>query len=86
MTEFIHYFTQITGLGGKVLMEHSFFGKRVYTCEKFDVINDEDKIGLRMMGQDIYVLKKDVKLSKVYDKMYVLADNFLQLTVIVNEL
>ena len=84
MTEFIHYFTQIQGLGGKILMEHSFFGKRVYRCERFNVINDEEKIGLRVMGQDIYVFKKNVTLSKVYDKMFMLADNCLQLTIIVN--
>lgn len=85
MTEFIHYFTQITGLGGKVQMEHSFFGKRIYRCEKFDIINDDEKIGLRIMGQDIYVFKRNVKLHKVYNsKMYILADDFLHLTIIVN--
>lgn len=65
-------------------MEHSFFGKRIYRCEKFDVINNDEKIGLHLMGQDVYILKKDVKLHKVYDKMYLLADDFLQLTIIVN--
>ena len=84
MTEFIHYFTQLTGLGGKVLMEHSFFGKRIYRCEKFDIINDDEKIGLHLMGQDVYIRKMDIKLSKVYDKMYILADDFLHLTIIVN--
>jgi hypothetical protein len=86
LTEFIHYFTKIAGLSGKVLIEHSIFGKRVYRCEKFNVVNDDEKIGLHLMGQDVYVLKRDVKLHKVYDKMYVLADHFLQLTIIVNEL
>jgi hypothetical protein len=86
LTEFIHYFTQITGLNGKVLMEHSFFGKRIYRCEKFDVINDDERIGLRIMGQDIYVRKGDIRLQKVYDKVYILADELLQLTIIVNEM
>ena len=85
MTEFIHYFTKITGLGGKVLMEHTFFGKRVYRCEKFNVINNDEKIGLHLMGQDVCILKRNIKLHKVYDKMYILADDFLQLTIIVNE-
>lgn len=84
MTEFIHYFTQIQGLSGKVLVEHSLFGRRVYRCEKFDVVNDDDKIGLHLIGQDVYVYKEHIKLSKVYDKMFMIADDFLQLTIIVN--
>ena len=84
MTEFIHLFTQLTGLSGKVLMEHSFFEKRIYRCEKFDVINNDEKIGLHLMGKDVYIRKRDIKLSKAYDKMYVLADEFLHLTIIVN--
>ena len=84
LTEFIHYFTQITGLGGKVQIEHSLFGRKIYRCEKFDIINDDEKIGLHLMGQDVYLLKKNIKLHKVYERMYVLADDFLHLTIIVN--
>ena len=86
MTEFIHYFTQLQGLSGKILMEHSFFGKRIYRCEQFDVINNDDKIGLHLMGQDVYMHKRDIKQYKMHKKMLVMADDFLQITIIVNEM
>ena len=86
MTEFIHYFTKITGLSGKVLMEHSFFGQRAYRCEKFHVINNDEKIGLRIMGQEVCIRKSDIKLCKMHNRMFIIADDFLQLTVIVNEM
>lgn len=86
MTEFILNFLTIDGLSGKIMIEHTVFGTSVYRCEKFKVVNDDDRIGLNFMGDDIFIYKKDAKLSKVYNNMFVLADQFQQLTVIVNEL
>ena len=69
---------------GKVLLNHNSFGQRIYRCEKINVVNDDDKIGVRLMGQDLYILKKDIKISKVSDKMIILADDIMQITIIVN--
>ena len=69
---------------GKILINHNLFGQKIYRCEKINIINDDDKIGVRLMGQDLYILKKDIKLSKVSDKMIVLADDMTQFTIIVN--
>lgn len=76
----------INGLSGKIMIEHVIFGRKVYRCERFNVINDEDRIGLHFMDDDIFIYKKDAKLSKVYNNMFVLADQFQQLTLIVNEM
>lgn len=42
------------------------------------------RIYKQMMGQDLYILKEDIKLSKVSDKMFTLADAIMQITIIVN--
>ena len=63
---------------GKVLLNHNLW------CEKINVVNDDDKIGVRLMGQDLYILKKDIQISKVSDKMIILADDIMQITIIVN--
>lgn len=86
LTEFILNFLTIDGLSGKIMIEHSVFGTNVYRCEKFKVINDNDRIGLHFMGNDIFIYKKYTKLSKVYNNMFVLADQLQQITVIVNEM
>lgn len=52
--------------------------------KKINVVNDDDKIVVRLMGQDLYILKKDIKISKVSDKMIILADDIMQITIIVN--
>ena len=69
---------------GKGLLNHNLFGQKIYRCEKINVVNDDDKIGVRLMGQDLYILKKDIKISKVSDKMIILADDIMQITIIVN--
>ena len=79
--EFINEYNN--GMRGKVLLNHNLFGQKIYRCEKINVVNDDDKIGVRLMGQDLYILKKDIKLSKVSDKKIVLADD-TQFTIIVN--
>ena len=84
LAEFINYFLTIDGMRGKVLLNHNLFGQKTYRCEKINVVNDDDKIGVRLMGQDLYILKKDIKLGKVSDKMFILADDIMQITIIVN--
>lgn len=84
LAEFINYFLTIDGMRGKILIDHNLFDQKIYRCEKIKVINDDDRIGIHLMGQDIYIYKKCIKLSKVYDKMFVLADDMMQLTIIVN--
>ena len=69
---------------GKVLLNYNLFGQKIYRCEKINVVNDDDKIVVRLMGQDLYILKKDIKISKVSDKMIILADDIMQITIIVN--
>lgn len=36
------------------------------------------------MGQDLYILKKDINISNISDKMIILADDIMQITIIVN--
>ena len=45
--------------------------------KKINVVNDDDKIGVRLMGQDLYSLKKDIKIGNVSDKMIILADDIM---------
>ena len=52
--------------------------------KKINVVKDDDKIEVRLMGQDLYILKKDIKIGNVSDKMIILADDIMQITIIVN--
>ena len=37
-------------------------------------------------GERIYVYKKDIKLAKAYDNVYIISDSRLQITIIVNKM
>lgn len=86
LAEFINYFLTIDGMSGKILLEHKFFDKKAYRCECFKIVNTDDKIGLHYKGHDMCVSKNNIKLSKVYENVFILADEYLQLTITVNKL
>ena len=79
-------FTHLNGVGCKVLLEHCLFDKQVFYCDELQTIHDDDKIGLVLKGNDIFVYKSQIKLAKAYDNLYILSDGRLTITVIVNEL
>lgn len=86
MQEFMRKFTHLNGVGGKVLLEHCLFDKQVFYCYELQTIVDDEKIGLVLKGNDIFVYKSQLKLAKTHDNLYILSDGRLTITIIVNEL
>lgn len=83
---FSEQFNLIENCKAKILLEHIFFDKQVYYCEKLHIINDDNRIGLIIKKQAIFINKQDIKVAKHYDNMFVIADERLQITIIVNKL
>ena len=86
MQEFMRQFTHLNGLCGKVLLEHCLFDKQAFYCDALQTIEDDEKIGLVLKGNDIFVYKSQLKLAKSYDNLCILSDGRLTITVIVNKL
>ena len=86
--EFTEKFEAINGASGKILLEleHTLWGKQVYKYSSIETINTEDKLGVVVKNQQIYVYKKDIKLAKAYDNVYIISDSRLQITIIVNKM
>ena len=86
--EFTEKFEAINGASGKILLEldHTLWGKQVYKYSSIETINTEDKLGVVVKNQQIYVYKKDIKLAKAYDNVYIISDSKLQITIIVNKM
>lgn len=86
--EFTEKFEAINGASGKILLEleHTLWGKQVYKYSSIEIINTEDKLGVVVKNQQIYVYKKDIKLAKAYDNVYIISDSRLQITIIVNKM
>ena len=85
MGEFMRKFTQLNGKMGKVVLNHCLFGKQVFYCDKLQTINDDKRVGVILKNQSIYVDKSKMQVAEVYDNTYVISDDRLTITVIVNK-
>lgn len=75
----------INGKAGRVILEHMCFGREVFRCEQIKIISDDSRLGVCINGHDSYVRKDGVNLFKMNENMFVVADDFLQITIIVNK-
>lgn len=83
--KFFEQWDKLEDLKAKVILKHSLFGRQLHNCESLNVIND-DRIGLVLKGQEIFVDKKDIVMVDARDDMYTVSDGRLQIAVIVNKL
>lgn len=86
MTEFIQKFITIIGQGATVLLEHCFFDRQTYYCDALHIINDNQRIGLILKKQPIFMYKQDVIFTQAHENTLVIADDKLRMTIIVNKL
>lgn len=86
MQQFTEDFKSINNKYGKIMLEHSLFGKQIWRCEHLDILDDDDQLGVRIQGHDICVYKNDIVSYKHYENMYVVADSNLTITIIMNKL
>lgn len=84
MQEFMRKFTQLNGIGAKVILEHCLFDRQVFVCDELQTINDDERIGLTLKGQSIFMYKQNVKVAEMQGDMYTISDG--RLTIIVNKL
>ena len=79
---FSEHLRQSENKKAKVLLEHCLFDKQVFYCDELHIIDDNERIGARIKYQDIFVYKKDIKLTKAIDNMFIISDGRLTLTLI----
>lgn len=76
---------QLQNKKGKVIVEHSLFGGQTYACDSIQVV-DDDRVGVTIKGNDLFVRKENVRAFIVKDNTYMVEDNLLTISVIVNKL
>ena len=77
-------FTQLNGVKGKVVLEHCLFDVQTFKCKELQTINDNERIGIVLKGQEKFIYKHDIKLAEVLDDTYIISDG--RLTIKVNKL
>jgi RNA binding exosome subunit len=77
-------FTQLNGVRAKVLVEHCLFDKQVFICDELQVVNDDERIGVMIKGQAVFMYKQNVKVAEMQGDLYTISDG--RLTIFVNKL
>ena len=85
MQQFMRKFTQLNGKMAKVILNHCLFGKQVFYCDQLQTVDDDDKVGLVLKNQPIYVDKHNIKVMSINDTRYEIADDRLTITINVNK-
>lgn len=81
--KFFEQWDKLENLKAKVLLKHSLFGRQMHNCDAVQVINDE-RIGLVLKGQEIFMDKQDIVCTEVHKGMYTVSDGRLTITIFVN--
>ena len=83
--KFFEKWDKLENLKAKILLKHILFGRQMHGCDSLRIIND-DRIGLVLKGQDIFVNKQNIIYTDIKDGMYTISDGRLSITVFVNQL
>ena len=81
MQQFMRKFTQLNGVGARVVLKHCLFDEQTFDCDELQTISD-DRIGLILKGQAIFMYKQDVKVADWSEKIYNISDGRLTITII----
>lgn len=83
--QFFEKWDKLKNLKAKIILKHSLFGRQIHSCDSLQIIND-NRIGLVLKEQEIFMDKQDVVWTEARDGMYTISDGRLQITLIVNKL
>ena len=86
MQEFMRKFTQLNGMGTRVILEHCLFDRQALDCDELQMINDDERVGLILKSHQIFMYKQNVKVAEVHDNIYMISDGRLTITIIMNKL
>lgn len=85
MEEFMRKFMQLNGVPASVILEHYLFDRQAFCCDELQTIND-DRVGVVLKDQEIFVYKHDVKVAEIHGYVSKISDGKLSITINVNKL
>ena len=83
--EFFEKWDKLENLKAKVILKHTLFGRQMHNCDALHIIND-DRLGLIIKGQEVFVDKRKIACIELSEGMYTVSDGKLTITLIVNKL
>lgn len=83
--KFFEQWDKLENLKAKIILKHSLFGRQMHNCDALHIIND-DRIGLVLKGQDVFVDKDKIVDANVNGNIFSVSDRMLTIVVFVNKL
>ena len=81
MGECIRKFTQLNGSTATIILEHKLFGKQQFKSQEVNVLEDDDRLGLGLHGQGVYVYKQRLQSMEIRDHFVEFADDKLRILI-----
>jgi hypothetical protein len=80
MQKFSEQWNKAENKKGIVYLEHSLFGGQTIECDALRIINDDEKIGVIVKGQEKFVKKSIATVIPVNDKLSI-SDGKLKISI-----
>ena len=81
MGEVIRKFTQLNGHTATIMLEHKLFGKQQFEVQEVKVLDDDDRLGLILKGQAIFIYKNRLQKFMIDDNVVEFADDKLKILI-----
>lgn len=81
MGEMVRKFMQLNGKIATIILEHTLFGKQQFEAQAVNVLEDDDRLGLILHGQGVYVYKQRLQSMELRDHFVEFADDKLKISI-----
>lgn len=81
MNKFIKKLYNLNGKKIKIVTIHKLFGRDEYRCE-LNLINDEKRIGFRLLNSEIYLLKDEVSFFNEIGEAFCFRDDLMEIIMV----
>ena len=82
MEQFMENFVAANGEPGKIIIRHKLFDSQSYDCNELQIINDDERIGVIIKKQEIFMYKQSMSKAICEGKMLTFTDERLTITII----
>lgn len=81
MTKIMRKLLELMGKSVTIITTHKWFGVEKFECE-FDLVNNDDRIGFKVLNKEIYLLKNEVVSAEQIDKTCYIRDSLMEIAII----
>ena len=81
MGELVRKFMQLNGKLATIILEHCWFGKQQFEAEQVNVIEDAERLGVVLHGQEKFVYKSRLQFMDMQDGIVEFADDKLKISI-----